>query len=713
MKRLAPVAGLLLLIAAVTTSGNARAYYLDAPHNESNGITCRTCHGNPAWWGYTSQNIDDTVRNAVCLSCHDNNNDGDYKEMLAPQKAMHSDLAMNGTSNWTTQCTDCHDPHYQPQLDWASVDSAKLWLAQGTVAGIVSVTDGLVDPNNPDAGATTVISYTGLSGKTIGAINWADPANWANKGGLVDPARAADGSRGLVFVPNILDPSDTYEIVAADASTITVKGKVPDPGSTTFGIIYGDNIRSVIKNAGAQGQKTVKFFFPDVVTGDYGGFVDDRAVTTPVGLCQVCHPPYTGTGTDNHWNVDNSGDKHNNGTRCTQCHDPLAVDAAFRGGADHTKKIVTFNASVTPSGGGAAVTVNCNDCHSDVVNAPDSGHLNRGAVNLNAGSIAPTSDGTGCGACHDSATSSLNGDVANRLGVTAAFGDDGPWPGGGAVDCSGCHPNKPQDVADGKHGGHSASVFGFDSNCIDCHDDDSDHNTYPAVVGSASSGAVHTSCTICHSSASGGDGTAKVGDPANGVDGDATVAAVAGPGYDDTATCTTCHGIGTTNSIPDAHHIASTNDYAQNGSCTQCHDSSTVKAVATNGTGHAADHSGLIADYANCTNCHSANVGTSQGAAVDPSVNKVHDDCVACHNTDASLKTLSQVDTSIVAAMPNPTSASNDGGGTCYDCHGEYFQNHKNIDHSTSRVTNATGTCDNCHNDYGTPVPQPVRAFGL
>ncbi len=696
MKRLAFIAGLLLLVAAVT-SGSARAYYLDAPHNESNGFTCRTCHSSSyaagsKLYGYTGSGIDDTARNALCLVCHDGTNDGGLGEVAAPSKVLHSSAAMgtasHATTAWTTQCTDCHDPHYQAQLDWAAADGGKLWLATGTVNGAPTP---VAAPTGGPAGST-IISYTSIAGQNIGGIDWSQFSNWTNKGGLVDPLRATDGTRGLILVPDTSSSKDSFEIIAADATTITVKGQMSATSGATFGIMYGDNIRSTVKNAetysGAGSMaRTVKFFVPNVIANDYGGFVDERAVNTPVGLCQVCHPPYVAgvSPTDNHWNTNNSGDKHNATARCTQCHNPLA---AFAGGADHTAKIVVYTGSVTPSGGGTAVAVNCDDCHSDVSAAPDSAHLNRGAVNASAGSTAPISDGTGCGACHDTATSSLNGNIAiTRLGLADANFGTGTYP----VDCSACHPNNPQAVADGTHGGHSSSAFGWDSNCATCHPDNG---------GGVVKDVHNNNCLNCHDNSSGGTGTTILGSSANGVDGDARTSTNGGPvtsGSTHSETCTSCHGIGTTNSIPDAHHLASTNNYAQNGVCTQCHDSSTAKATATNGAGNPADHSGLIADYTNCTNCHSANVGTSQGAVIDSSTNKVHDSCVACHNTDSSLKTLSQVDTTRVVAMPNPGSASNDGGGTCAACHGEYFPNHQNIDHATSLVTKSAN-CANCHN---------------
>ena len=122
--------------------------------------------------------------------------------------------------------------------------------------------------------------------------------------------------------------------------------------------------------------------------------------------------------------------------------------------------------------------------------------------------------------------------------------------------------------------------------------------------------------------------------------------------------------------MPDAHHLATPNDYAFNGNCTQCHDSSSAQAAQSNG-GNPADHSGLVADYANCTTCHSANVGVAQGAVVNSGDPTIHDACVDCHNNDGTLRLVGEVvNPSLVVAMPNPSGLPDDGGGTCAACHG-------------------------------------------
>ena len=67
-------AGLLLLL-SVVLSGSGWAYYLDPPHNETNGIGCANCHTDDYLDGSTliagaGGDIDKTGFNAVCLNCH-------------------------------------------------------------------------------------------------------------------------------------------------------------------------------------------------------------------------------------------------------------------------------------------------------------------------------------------------------------------------------------------------------------------------------------------------------------------------------------------------------------------------------------------------------------------------------------------------------------------------------------------------------------------
>ena len=97
---------------------------IDAPHNASNNISCGSCHGaallNSPFWGgsYTPANIDDTVYNKLCLNCH-RASSGPYTDTNAPLVKTHSSLTTsNKYGDWTRECRNCHDPHYQRQKNY-------------------------------------------------------------------------------------------------------------------------------------------------------------------------------------------------------------------------------------------------------------------------------------------------------------------------------------------------------------------------------------------------------------------------------------------------------------------------------------------------------------------------------------------------------------------------------------------------------------------
>lgn len=351
MKRLALLVSLALLT-VVGTTATTQAYYLDTPHNESNGIYCYTCHSMPEFTSYTpTGGIDDTMRNAVCLKCH---KVGATDPKKGPSKNVHSSATTGDTNRtWTTECTQCHDVHSQGQLDWATADSASLYLASGTLGnGGTWVAKDLID--SPTYGSTTfaISNITGQAG-------WTDTSKWINKGGHADKTRAVDQSRGLVFVPNKANPNESYEIIVASPTSIKVKGRVSTTGLSgkSFGIIYGQSLKSyILPNGGTTtaDYRDVKFFQPSIIAGTFGGFVDESATDKPLGLCQVCHT------TTSYWQKTGAVPTHNAETVCSNCHDIVAGGAATA--SDHT----VFIADRLNSG--------CISCHSTKIANPDTAH---------------------------------------------------------------------------------------------------------------------------------------------------------------------------------------------------------------------------------------------------------------------------------------------------------------------------------------------------
>lgn len=115
----------------------AYANISDAPHNLTNDINCSSCHSFSLWWQFSPINYNSTpdsslIVNNVCLSCH-----GPSGNEI--QENTHSSDAMGTTSaewQWSRDCVDCHDPHFQGQLEWVTADPSlaeQLYLVTGTI----------------------------------------------------------------------------------------------------------------------------------------------------------------------------------------------------------------------------------------------------------------------------------------------------------------------------------------------------------------------------------------------------------------------------------------------------------------------------------------------------------------------------------------------------------------------------------------------------
>ncbi len=253
----------ILLIIFVSIAGAS-----DYPHFNGNNVGCESCHfvsGTqpslmPPWTVHTPTDIDDTQFNTLCWSCH---NDVD-----APLVKTHSSLQTDsGYGDWTFECNDCHNPHYQKQFD--TYGSAS-YLYSGVSTGVTE----------------TTLTMTG-AGWTVNAY------------------------QGLVVVPNIVQKRYKYQISSNTADTLTLEGPVTltkAAAGDTFAIVYGKLVNSTIVTPNS-GSKTVKLFNS---TGT-NSFADGNA--TYDGVCEVCH-----TQTAYHRNTSDGDHTHNAGTGCTTCH---------------------------------------------------------------------------------------------------------------------------------------------------------------------------------------------------------------------------------------------------------------------------------------------------------------------------------------------------------------------------------------------------------
>jgi hypothetical protein len=70
--------------------------------------------------------------------------------------------------NWTRECRDCHNPHYQRQKYYKSTDSNNLYLAKGTITSCeyYDPEDYEVTYFDPDLINTSILEYSSITYKT-------------------------------------------------------------------------------------------------------------------------------------------------------------------------------------------------------------------------------------------------------------------------------------------------------------------------------------------------------------------------------------------------------------------------------------------------------------------------------------------------------------------------------------------------------------------
>jgi len=678
MKQQTLVVCLVLLAWLLLAPGVEASYYLDTPHNGSNGMDCATCHSLPAfsipnynpnyhgsptdpigkdWTTRSGDNPEDTVANTVCLECH---GEGSSNVLRGPVKVVHSSRTTGSAGSWSTNCTQCHDPHFQGQLKNIGPGSY--------AANLVFLATGEFETSNGRelSAYNAAGNYTTIGIKsTITArdSSWSNVANWKAKGGRMDSSRATDGSRGLILVPSLDLHDQTYEIIdvtpnGAGDLVLKVKGNMDATeayNTGLFGVIYGQSIKSrVMPNGGstAGDYRDVKFFKPGIIGGQAGGYVDESGSSSPQGLCQVCHS------TTAYWKNDGSRTTHNSGAICGDCHNVLK---GLGGGTNHTAFIGDF------------LGTGCGNCHTAQAAAPESGHS------------------AGCATCHLDPKPTITSTILSNDGglsvratlmsvgysfsprLTDSNGKGVSEPGFQGVDCSNCHQLKRAAVLGGSHGGHGATTFGWDANCVDCHGPSS-KEVVKEVHGNT--------CTVCHDSARVAvkDYTVRIaGNSSYGIDGSAV-------GATTLSKCTDCHN---TSPIGAVHHD-SKNGYAAAGNCSFCH--TTI------------DHDHRLSS--SCSNCHAASTSTE--------VDTLHKNCQTCHAYAGSRLNQATVAAVIAAGMA-------DENQTCENCHTVNLHHatreaannnctttcHPSVDHSSTIVN--TAPCSECHtNTAGAAAGAPV-----
>jgi len=675
MKRLTLLCSVMVLL----TTAMANASVVDAPHNETHGYTCGSCHTYSLWWKYSPAASDTGytgIVDAVCLKCHKAGGEG-------PNALAHTLGNMNAspdkyTPAWLGEgCMACHNPHYQSQLTYAPAEP-DAYLVTGH---IVSVQPDVPSPN------TTTITYDlgGVGDKTN--ANWpaaglaeTDP-DWANKSAITP-------GRGLIFVHDKGLKSNTFNILSATTTTVVVKGLL-DPAKTlasscvdtsttpatagtcdTFGLAYGQLIKPTIAG------KPVRLFDPN------GGFVGNGSTTT--GICQVCHTRtsrYTVTDPSFPVGLDTHVGREN--LNCASCH---LHSVGFKGVGGHDDTSFKWG------------TANCNTCHNvgnTVTNIVEQVHgakcelchaTTQGGGPRQAGPPANGVDGTAVGAtnasacvdCHTVAAPVIHHDSASDYYVNG--------------NCAVCHQTTPNHNISASVGGlacgdcHAAKVASAEANhqsCVTCH-----HSTNQTVI-DVIAAKLPSTCASCH-------GPSKhEPTPAHGIT--ATVGGL---------TCADCH----------AAKVASAE--ANHGLCVVCHQSTrqavidtiAAKAPSTCASCHGTSKHeptpahGITTTVGGlaCANCHAAKVTNAEAN---------HGLCVVCHQS-----TRAEVVSTIAAKVPStcaschgiskhdPTPAhgitATVGGLACADCH-------------AGKVSNAEGnhaTCETCHQSTDAAVMATIAA---
>jgi len=430
-----------------------KIYSLDYPHNTVNSISCGNCHwvagaSAPAWMtqGVTP---DDTINNNRCMQCHDS--------IIAPAVVTHSAYSTGSSKwdeNWSAECIDCHNPHYQRQhRRWG----AEAYIATGTVASIGAYNAGQNE---------TLITLSAELGAEY---------------------------QGYYIIPNTLYRMFSYKIksITAGQTQITVKGPVDVEyagSNEPYAIVFAKNITDNLSytNPGGTGRSVSPKLFSRSGFGD-----DSNEHTSSVKICEVCHSQTAYHRYDTTGQLDRS---HNNNVDCVQqCH---LHNAGFKASCNAchnappaTGKHATHFGSGAVSYGNTAVQsttsaygFNCGICHNGAhVNTSDNPHTVEvtfagiAVQDLSSGSpsYAPSSNsvddpGRGWTFNYSDGTCSNVYCHGNYFGsgknTTVTFNS-------GSAPCGSCHNASNTTTPDsGKHDMH-ASSSSYEFKCTLCHKD--------------------------------------------------------------------------------------------------------------------------------------------------------------------------------------------------------------------------------------------------
>lgn len=265
----------------------------ESPHGRtySETFNCETCHPEGSRAG------DPNDLAPECVDCHVDNSPpprdpySDTNSIFA-ETHTNSIAAVTAHDLFTTECLDCHDPHYHNANPGSNDLVMLIGGRQGppeleTTLAIESIT--ILAPDNPD-----------------GTNDWADPVTWGKKTG--------NNQRGLILVGA---NGFTYEVLNATNTTITISnGKLHIlPRSANMFLKYGMFVKENVAGT------NVVFTDRRTLANNEG---DTNIDPTPNGICQVCHTKtkfWRNDGTVVVGAQDDTPLSHHSGWNCTAvCH---------------------------------------------------------------------------------------------------------------------------------------------------------------------------------------------------------------------------------------------------------------------------------------------------------------------------------------------------------------------------------------------------------
>ncbi len=625
-----------------------QAGVIDAPHNETNNIACGDCHSYSLWWQFSpiasDSALQETKVNALCSHCHGEN--GPVVNVINHSSSALGSLHRTELGDFSNVCINCHDPHFQAQLNWKqTVSNEDMYLVNADlVAGSLSVIgEGTV--------ASPYVSTFLYENLIINDSGWANAITpWSSKTG-------APG-RGLILALTTAEPNATYEVIHVDQEVgeMSVQGKVDsqyNENGGNFGLIYGQLIRDrIIANGNLV---DVRFFNPK------GGFVD---TATNMGICQVCHTKTRHFRSNGEINVEDGVGKIDGydhtaqiESNCIQCH-------SHRNGLAHAGGVGTGCGSATECHGlqdshvthvqiGGLVGVDCDECH----NTDNFPYFNDDQT-IASTTACNNCHGIGAGAVHAKQYWESPGSSVRTAGSWAVVEGEASF-------CGSCHDDTPGNSSGNGDGDVAANIMGDQITYgfyITGHGKESGNYEpmyYQDQTGSGNRAAALQVCVTCHGIP---PLPPSLGDPR-------------------VTPCSFCHDIATShfNNPVKRLRLEFANDQ-NNTNCNRCHPPGTVAYSEPVLYSDSAEFEAGAHGVNKCTDCHDVH-GVGGGAVPAMSLGGRRDLCLSCHYAGNSQG----------LPVPGPPVSGHDQGSViaCTKCHNP---------HKPAHGQGATGEgCIQCH----------------